>query len=82
MKIDSTFEKELSKRNIPWRCMWEQKVPNIGYITAYLVQERVILHQTYERGHGWQVYLPVESMEIDKTVEEVIAKTKVDRSAA
>ena len=58
---DHTLENALRERGIPYRVLWEMKGPKdtaTSWLAAYLVGSRVVIVQTYAKGHGWDVYLP------------------------
>lgn len=73
---DHTLENGLRERGIPYRVLWEMKGPKdtaISWLAAYLVGSRVVIVQTYAKGHGWDVYLPSQVGKVEETIEEVIA---------
>lgn len=43
------------------QCNWQQKVPRIGMLECWTANGRVFLVQHYERGAGWEVYIPAHA---------------------
>ena len=76
--VNRAFEDDLNARGIPYRCMWEEKIRNVGMLTCFLVQQKIVMHLSYKGGMGWDVFLPAQSNLRAETIDEVIAKTKVE----
>ncbi len=61
----------------PWQTMWEQDIDDIGHLTCYGAPACIVHFMDYLDG-GWDVYVPpVQSLEIQATLEALRARTTV-----
>lgn len=70
-------EDELRKRGIMVQCLWELKGPPntfVEWITCYLVDNTVMLVETYKDGSGWNAFTPSDKNEIATTIDDIVAR--------
>lgn len=65
------------------RCLWEQKVPNVGTITAYFVGKTIVLIQEYYDSNGWNAFVPAtDDGRIDVTLDAIAIRAGIETAAA
>lgn len=74
---DHTLENAVRAAGHSCRCLWEMKGPPrtlIAWLVAYDINGRVCIVQTFKDGNGWNVYTACNSIGIDDTVADVLAR--------
>jgi hypothetical protein len=64
------------------RLMWEQRGPrgtSIEWLSAYLINGTMCIVQTFTGDNGWEAYTPCQSIQIDDTVADVLARCAPQR---
>jgi hypothetical protein len=67
----NAFENELSSNKVPWKCLWEQKIPTGEKLTAYSIEGIIVLHEALRNG-GFELYLPTEKIKLGELIKEVM----------
>lgn len=52
------------------RCLWQQRVLDVGMLDAYQIGLGIFIFMDYDRG-GWDVWIPTMTNSIRKTIEAI-----------
>ena len=74
---DHTLQNTLREREINCVLMWEMRGPrdtSIAWLSCYQVANSIVIIETFSDG-GWNAFTPAKTIEIDKTIADVIDRT-------